>query len=130
MGIELANPFSLPDISFIGGDTQVLEFSAVHPSGEEVSLDGSHAYFSIIHYADRFSQDAIPVFSKTMDIKEGATGMLNVLTIKLTAKDTVELHNKYVYQITLISKDGDPEIQQGIMMISRNVDGARAIVLS
>ena len=108
MGIELANPFTLPEIQFIGGD----------------SLSGSTAFFSIIHYSDRFNHDALPVISREMEIKEGASGMVNVLAIKLTSTDTVDLHNKYIYQITLITAEGDSEVHQGIMMISRNVDGA------
>ena len=115
------NPYVLPTIDFIAGETQDLSFNIFfYKSNKPYSLEDCLATFSVSSYTNKSGN---AVISKTMDMRPGKTGTNNVLVVTLTSKDTVNLSGKYIYQITLQDVDGDVEIpKQGILMITNNID--------
>lgn len=115
------NPYVLPTIDFVAGETQDLSFNIFfYKSNKPYNLEDCLATFSVSSYTNK-SGNAI--ISKTMDMRPGETGTNNVLVVTLTSKDTVNLSGKYIYQITLQDIDGDVEIpKQGILMITNNID--------
>lgn len=115
------NPYVLPTIDFVAGETQDLAFNIYfYKSSKPYNLEDCLATFSVSSYANKSGS---AIISKTMDMRPGSSGTNNVLVVTLASKDTVDLSGKYIYQITLQDIDGDVEIpKQGILMITNNID--------
>ena len=112
------NPYVLPTISFVGGETQILSFNAYfNNSTQPFSVAGCTARFSVVNYLNRFGT---PVIIKTMS---AASGESNVLTVTLSSSDTLSLSGKYIYQISIKDGSGNADIpKQGLMYITNNID--------
>lgn len=114
--------YTLPTITFVGGETQDLVFYVYSYKGKRpFSLISCDANFAIVSSTNR---TGTPILSKQMKVifnEEGITN--NVLTITLDAKETVELSGKYIYQIQIHDLGGDVEIpKQGFMYITNNIN--------
>lgn len=116
------NFYTLPEISFVGGATQVLKFNLKEDNGGNFDASECTVDFSIIDYSSRNVYDSTVVISITPTIS-GST-----VTVNIPAEDTVDLVGKYIYQMTVRSSgDGVTEYQipnQGIMYVARNVNPA------
>lgn len=121
--MEAPNPYTLPTISFVGGETQQLSFHIYsHISKRPFSLSGCTAQISISEINNKFGE---PVLVKEMAAVTGENGPDNVLAVTLDADETVELQGKHIYQIQIKDIDGTVEIPgHGAMYITNNINKA------
>ena len=116
------NPYTLPEICFVGGETQDLAFHIYFYIGNRpYSLSGRTANFSIVSFRNK---TGTPILTKEMDVRFDNTGAVNnVLTVTLAPTETVDLSGKYIYEIQIKDIDGDVEIpKQGILYITNNIN--------
>lgn len=116
------NPYILPTIDFVGGESQELLFNVYfHKSRKPFSMTGCTSNFSIVDFRNKVG---IPLLTKTMNVLENADGSsFNVLSVNLTPLETYELSGKYIYQITIRDVNGNVEIpKQGLMYITNNIN--------
>ena len=109
MALCVNDPYTLPSISFVGGDTQNLAFHTYSYHGKRpFSLSGCTCNFSVVNFANK---NGVVLISKPMEIAGGGEDEPdNVLLVTLTSQETVSLSGKYVYQITITDVDGESEI--------------------
>ena len=116
------NPYELPTITFVGGETRDLAFHIYHYIGKRpYSLSECECTFSLVNFTTKGGK---PILSKEMTVIYDETGTIdNVLTVTLESLESVNLFGKYIYQITIQDRDGEVEIpSQGIMYINNNID--------
>lgn len=116
------NPYTLPTIDFVGGETQELSFHVYFYIGKKpFSLSSCECSFAIVNFTNK---TGAPILTKAMGIAYSGDGVSdNVLTVKLLPSETIDLFGKYIYQITIKDIDGDIEIpKQGILYITNNID--------
>lgn len=117
------NPYTLPTIDFVGGETQNLAFHVYFHNGKlPFSLYGCSGEFSIVSFGNK---TGAPILIKDMSISISASedAVDNILTVKLLPSETVSLFGKYIYQISIRDAKGNVEIpKQGVMYISNNID--------
>lgn len=116
------NLYSLPTISFVGGETQDLKFYIYdYREKDPVDLSGSTSEFTIVY---AHNKTGAPVVNKTMDIEyNDDVEISHILSVVLDPSDTLDLNGKYIYQISIQQKDGSIEIpHQGLMYIINNID--------
>ena len=81
-------------------------------------MDGCTANFSLVNIINK---SGTPALSKSMTVAQDEK--TSMLTVTLTAADTVNLNGKFVYQITIIDSRGFSIIpDQGIMHIHSNIN--------
>lgn len=116
------NPYTLPTIDFVGGETQDLSFNVYfYKNGKPFSLTGCTSNFAIVSFNNK---GGAPILNKQMDsiFNEAGTSN-NVLVVTLEPTETVDLYGKYIYQITIRDIDGDVEIpKQGILYVTNNIN--------
>ena len=121
--MNVPSPYTLPEISFIGGSTQEFIFHAYDESKEAFSLTSCTANLAIINYVNKGGE---PLISKDMSITaddESASDVVyNVLKVTLLPSETVDLCGKYIYQITIKDVEDNTEPKQGIMYIGNNIN--------
>ena len=67
--MNIHNPFTLPELEFVGGSTQELVFHCYHEqNGKPTDLSSCTANFSLISYVNKYGS---PLVSKAMDIRAG-----------------------------------------------------------
>ena len=114
------NIYTLPEISFVGGETQEFVFNVTNRSGEALDVSGMTADFSIGSYTNK---TGTPLLSYTPTIRTGDDGIAAVLVVNIPKVDTAGMFGKYIYQITILDVQGRSEIpNQGIMNITRNIN--------
>ena len=122
--VDEYNPYVLPTISFVGGETQDMAFHVYfHENRRPFGMAGCDANFAIVSYMNKTGE---PVLTKPMRAVMNEDGTAdNVLTVTLQPQETVDLYGKYIYQISIKDVDGDVEIpQQGILIITHNINKA------
>lgn len=116
------NPYTLPTIDFVGGETQDIVFRVYHyVNNMAFSLNSCTANFSVVGFGDK---NGTPYISKEMTVLTNDDGTLdNILRVTLTSSETVDLSGKFIYQITIKDIGGDVEIpKQGILFIINNIN--------
>lgn len=116
------NPYTLPTIDFIGGETQDLVFNLFfYKNKRPFSTTGVSANFAIVSFTNKMGT---PILTKPMEGAFNDEGTINnVLTVTLEPSETVGLNGKYIYQIQIRDIDGDVEIpKQGILYITNNIN--------
>lgn len=120
----MLNPvYNLPEIHFVGGESQHFLFNLLTASGYEYDATNCEVGFAIINYTNK---NGSPIITKNATIIDGANGVKNVAEVKLAPTDTLYLYGRYIYQITVNGKDSSggkiSEIPgQGIIDITRNI---------
>lgn len=121
----LNNIYRLPEIYFIGGSSEDLQFDLYLDEAKKqpINLQGGSARFALVDFSNK---TGAPLVSKDMEVQAGKTqAYYNIVCVSLSPEDTVDLFGKYVYQITLRDADGNIDIpHQGIAMIYNNIDKA------
>ena len=112
--------FTLPEWFMVGGESQNRVFVLCDSYGNEYDLSGGSARFSVVDFANRFSD---PVLTKELTISSGSSGVNSEVSVILAPEDTVFLCGKYIYQISIKDSSGHISIpNQGIMYIINNID--------
>lgn len=116
------NPYTLPTIEFVGGETQELMFHVYFYRGKRpFGLIGHAGNFSIVDFRNK---TGAPILTKNMTVLEDPdTATCNILSVDLSPLETYELSGKYIYQITIVDVNGNVEIpKQGLMYITNNIN--------
>jgi len=112
--------YSLPEITFVGGETHDLRFHLRTDTGRVFNASGVRATFSVVYSVNRTGK---PVLSKSMSVIADDDGIESVLAVTLLPSETVNLYGKYIYQITIQDTYGETDIpSQGILGITNNID--------
>lgn len=108
--------FILPELSFIGGESQELVFRLFLQNREPLDASNIECEMSVVAYGNYITE---PIVKK---IGTSVIGNKNISYAKITldAADTVGLSGKFIYQISLKDKLGNVELFQGIMLIFGN----------
>lgn len=120
---------SLPTIEFVGGSTQNFAFNVYQYATKlPFDLSSCSADFSITDFVNPGGE---PIISKGMTItkidQSVSSSVSNVLKVTLNPRDTVNLHGKYIYQISIKHLTGEIDIpQHGTMYINSNINKAYA----
>ena len=111
--------YTLPEISFVGGETQEFNFHLKNHAGEPFDASGSSVDFSICNYSNK---TGTPILSYSPTLLADETGVANVIVLTIPKEDTAFLAGKFIYQITIVDASGSSEIpNQGIMNIAKNI---------
>lgn len=116
------NPYTLPTIDFVGGETQDFMFKVYfHKNRRPFSLTGCTANFAIVSFTNKMGT---PILTKPMEDIFNDEGTINhVLTVTLEPTETADLYGKYIYQIQIKDVNGEVEIpKQGLMYITNNIN--------
>ena len=113
------NIYTLPEINFVGGETQNIRFCLRDGEGNAFDATGVSADFSICNYSNKVGT---PLLSYTPELVEDEGGVDSILSVTIPKEDTATFAGKFIYQITIIDIYGDATIpNQGIMNITRNI---------
>ena len=119
--MNMPTPFTLPTADIIGGSRTSLTFNALSGGNRPYDASGCDVFFSLTPYVG-FSET--PVLQKQMDVNRfenrGVVTQCH-LVVHLTTSDTIDLHGKYIYQITVVYPDGNKDVRQGVIFIFRNI---------
>lgn len=112
--------YSLPEITFVGGETHDLRFHLLTDTRKVFNASGCKATFSVVYSVNRTGS---PVLSKPMTVLADDDGIESILAVTLLPTETVNLYGKYIYQITIQDMSGETDIpSQGILGITNNID--------
>jgi len=111
--------YTLPEISFVGGESQLLLFNLLTISGTEYDASECKVGFAVIHYANK---NGMPILTKEAELKTGKSGVKSIAVVDLSPADTIDLYGRFVYQITISDAAGATEIPgQGLIDVTRNI---------
>lgn len=111
--------YTLPEISFVGGETQEFNFHLKNHAGEPFDAAGASVDFAICNYSNK---TGAPLLSYTPTLLADENGVANVIVLTIPKEDTAQLSGKFIYQITIVDVSGNSEIpNQGIMNIAKNI---------
>ena len=109
--------YNLPSVQFVGGSYQNIRFHLESPSAEAFDTDNHEVNFSIMRWGYRGK----PSISKRASLIPDRYGY--TIEINLLPSETVHLHGKFIYQVSILDASGYVEIPgRGIMDIIRNIN--------
>jgi hypothetical protein len=121
--MKLTSPYTLPELSIIGGSSQRLVFDVFHgDSGNHFDLDGCDVFFSLINYVNK---TGAPIISKSVDKISEDDSDCHTISVTLTPSETVDCVGKFIYQITINDEYGNSDQMQGVIYIHKNIDKSR-----
>lgn len=113
------NLYTLPEISFVGGETQEFNFHLKNKDGLPFDASGSSIDFSICDYSNKNGE---PLLSYSPTLLADESGVASIIILTIPKEATATLAGKYIYQITIVDVGGSSEIpNQGIMNIAKNI---------
>jgi len=109
----------LPDWEFVGGVTQEYDFTLRSENGYFYDIPGATASLAVAPFVN--PKDAVIV--KQGFIIANSSGVNCVAHFSLDKNDTVNLHGKFIYQISVKNIDGTmAPPMRGRMYITENID--------
>ena len=109
---------TLPDWTFVGGETQEYEFILRSENGGYYDIPNATAYLAVAE----FTNPRHIVLQKEEAVASNGTYNC-VVKFALAPADTVNLYGKHIYQITIKTSDGTVTVpQRGRMYIFENID--------
>ena len=112
--------YTLPEISFVGGETQEFNFHLKNHAGDPFDASGASVNFAICNYSNKTGS---PLLSYEPTLLAGENGVASVVVLAIPKEDTAMLAGKFIYQITIVDVSGNSEIpNQGIMNIAKNIN--------
>ena len=111
--------YTLPEITFVGGATQELYFNLKQSDGTVFDSTGCQANFAICMYGNK---TGTPLISVTPVFEQDQGGEPSVLHATISSASTKSLFGKYIYQLTIVDRNGKVGIpNQGLMNITKNI---------
>ncbi|MDD6530595.1 MAG: hypothetical protein PUF41_11520 [Prevotella copri] len=111
---------SLPEWRLVGGETQSRIFTLYQKSGELCNLSNATADFAVVEFVNPYT---LPLIQKSVAVSASTTGEYSEVIIDLSVTDTIDMHGKYIYQVTVKDDAGNVSIPyHGIMYVYRNID--------
>lgn len=112
--------YTMPEIVFVSGQSNTFYWHLFTPAHAPYNADGCTGNFAVVDYSD---QTGDPLISKSLKFLVGDNNVKNIATVDLEPRDTLGLHGKYIYQITIKDIDGEAEIpDQGFLLITHNIN--------
>lgn len=112
--------YTLPEISFVGGETQEFNFHLKNHAGDPLDASGASVNFAICNYSNKTGS---PLLSYEPTLLADENGVASVIVLAIPKEDTAMLAGKFIYQITIVDVSGNSEIpNQGIMNIAKNIN--------
>lgn len=112
--------YTLPELTFVGGKTQEMNFRLKEKDGSLYNAKYCTANFSVCNYSNKAGT---PLITLTPTFISNDSRIIHILHIILPAEKTLNLYGKYIYQIVIMDDTGKVEIpKQGIMNITRNIN--------
>lgn len=109
----------LPDWEFVGGVTQEYDFTLRAESGYFYDIPGATASLAVAPFVN--PRDAVLV--KAGSIIPNSAGANCIVHFLLDKNDTLNLHGKFIYQISIKNVDGTmAPPMRGRMYIIENID--------
>lgn len=109
---------TLPDWTFVGGETQEYEFTLRSENGGYYDIPDAMAFLAVAE----FTNPSNIVLRKEAPIASNGTYSCLVV-FALDPVDTVNLYGKHIYQITIRTAEGTVTVpQRGRMYIVENID--------
>ena len=125
----MQNPiYNLPEIVFVGGSKQELEFNPFRPDGYVFNLSGCTADFAVIEFFERDYNSPLINYVSGNDDNTTQKGIIiseadNNIKVYIPAEDPAQLDGQYIYQLTVKNADGEAEIPgHGILNVIRNIN--------
>lgn len=135
--------YNLPEIKFVGGETQNLIFHFEKNTGyctppyppcfpyerqhnikaEPFNTRGYNVWFSVISYANKSGSPIITIQAHNYDSDDYEP--YSAVQVIIPSDNTKNLFGKYVYQISVIDEDNKSIVEipgQGILDIRKNID--------
>jgi len=112
--------YTLPEISYVGGETQNYSFNLKTISNVAFNVTGGSVNFALISYSNK---TGTPLLSKSATLAADGNGIVSIAKVTLLPTETKSLFGKYIYQLTI--KDIENYIAipaQGIMTVSNNIN--------
>lgn len=122
------NFYTLPEISFVGGETQTFSLSMKRQNEktgklESFDLTDAEVFFSVADYSDKTGKPLLSYGSQMIKIENDANNIPSVATLTIPKEDTALLSGKFEYQVTVIDLLGQSCIpNKGIMYIAKNIN--------
>jgi len=114
--------YSLPEWNLVGGETQKRTFTLYHTEGGPTyDIPGATAEVAVVDFVNQNSQLKL---CKEVSITVDKNGRYCEVLIDLQPSDTLNLHGKYIYQLTIKDVLGNVAAPKGIMYITENIDKA------
>lgn len=112
--------YTLPELTFVGGQTQEMQFNLKKTDGSFYNARHCTTNFSVCNYSNK---TGTPLFSLQPTLIMDGNQDPHTLRIIIPANKTVGLYGKYIYQLTIRDTTGKVEIpNQGIMYITKNIN--------
>ena len=111
--------YTLPQDRFVAGQTCRYVWKMYRESGHPFNANGCEGSFALIDYSHK---DEDPILIKPVEFIVGDEGLVNIASLELEPKDTINLDGKYIYQLSIKDPEGNLEIpNQGLLYISNNI---------
>ena len=111
--------YTLPEDRFVAGQTRGYMWRLYRESGQPFNANGCEGKFALIDYSHK---DEEPILVKDVNFIVGDEGLMNIISLELAPKDTVNLCGKYIYQLSIKDAEGNSEVpNQGLFYISNNI---------
>lgn len=133
--------YALPEISFIGGETQELGFYLYAHNGLGFDASGCAVSFDIVSYSNKLSDTVVHLTSSNegeiqitsgadSPLDQGGNPIANYVFVTISNDKTVNLYGKYIYQMTVVDiSSGKSEIpSQGLMYIINNINKSYILI--
>lgn len=112
--------YTLPEINFVGGETNKYEFKLFRLNGTAYNLPDATASIAITEAVNRCG---LPLIIKAVPISASESGDYNRILIELHSSDTVNISGKYIYQISIKDSVGRLSVpNQGVLYIAENIN--------
>ena len=114
--------YTMPEVMFVSGQSQTLRWRLFTINRTPFNADGCTGNFAVVDYSDQTGDTLISKPLKFF-VGDDVTGAKNIASVDLEPSDTLGLHGKYIYQITIKDIDGEAEIpNQGFLLITHNIN--------
>lgn len=114
--------YTMPSIVFVAGQSNTIKWNLYTRAKTPYNAQGCTGNFSVVDYSD---QEGDPLINKALSFSKGIENVINVASVNLAPRDTLELDGKYIYQIIIKDIYNEAEIpNQGFLLITHNINAA------
>lgn len=110
---------TLPEYSMTAGESKHITIPIYNTAKKQIDASGMTARFSI---SDFVNIATAPLVTKNCSVIAQEGELMAVLFVALEPEDTVDIHGKYIYQITAKDFQGSFGVLRGVLHIAPNND--------
>lgn len=110
--------YTLPELTANAGETTIFQINVHDP--DDTILLATDMTCNVYEYCNL----GTPVLELSGDVTGDSSSHSGSFIISLNGSDTISLHGKYIYQVTLSGDDGNLFARKGILYFAYNPDSA------